>query len=189
MMPTNKLHMNSERFCKQEVNYHQYYFTKDLTSENDVLEYITPVIEKGFEFISYPVEISQQLKLLADYFFTTKKVENLFRLFYGYRILKIMKPAINRLYCTESVPPAQIAARILHSALYCYLEKIPEDVFVSIVAFYVSTRKDQKWSEQVLSNCHKKCKLTFKLWYSDEIWQYIDTYLFSKWWSYFADEY
>ena len=174
-----------ERWCKKEKNYHQSVWTKDPNAQDDVYDFVLPLLEQGFDVKKFPHDITTQLQLLGDYFFSSYKVANLTRLLFGYTCYKKLQPKIGQLYM-NSVPPVEIAKRLMHAALLCFHESIPEDVFVSIIAYYVNTRKDQRWCERVLFLCHHNVDLTFKLWFTEEMWMYIDTYLFSKWWHFYG---
>lgn len=178
------LRPNLLRWCKAERKFDPYICTKDSTVRDRLVDFILPYLNDPTH-VSYPVKQSAQLKSLAEYFFTTQKVGNLAKLLFGFETWKAAQPTLNELYLKD-VPPVEVANRLLHAALYVFFEVMSEDVFVSIVAFYVNTRKDQRWCEKVLSLCNKQSPLDLSLWFTDVIWLYIDTYLCSKWW-YFYD--
>lgn len=170
------------RWCKTEVNRHDYAWTKDKNLEVDLLEYFKTGLRDVVDYSIYPSHLSGQMRALSAYFYSTEKVSLLIRLLCGYDCEKRLKPFITKDLYSRNVTPVEVANRVLHTAMYGYLEDMPEDVFASIIAFYVNSRKDPKWSQKCLDSCNAQYPLDFKLWFTQEMWFYIDTYFYSQWW-------
>ena len=84
-----------ERWCKKEKNYHQSVWTKDPNAQDDVYDFVLPLLEQGFDVKKFPHDITTQLQLLGDYFFSSYKVANLTRLLFGYTCYKKLQPKIS----------------------------------------------------------------------------------------------